>query len=283
MKLGKQNNKVDKRWLSVCSVVICILLIFTSCEEVIKVDLNTANPAFVVEAYIYKDSLCQVRLTKTTSYFTVEEPAIIEDASVIISDGALSEPLTYRGNGYYVGNNVIGTQEKTYEIEIMLEGIIYSSISYMPVKSDLIAVRYGKDESQSPLNPYGKTIFTITCEFFDNPDTNNYYMIKFVSGGSLLERYYLLTENSANSGEIDFTDGIMSFTESIFFEGGDVEVQLFSIDKSVYDYFLQLSDVLFWKRRVMPPTPYNPKSNIGNGALGYFAAWSYDSWKIVLE
>jgi hypothetical protein len=33
----------------------------------------------------------------------------------------------------------------------------------------------------------------------------------------------------------------------------------------------------------MPPTPYNPKSNISNGALGYFAAWSYDSEKILLE
>jgi hypothetical protein len=283
VKIGNHSKEGGKRPFAVCSVVICILLIFASCEEVIKVDLNTSNPAFVVEAIIYKDSLCHVRLTKTTSYFSVEGPAVIEDAIVIIRDGSLSEELTYRGNGYYYGNNMIGTQEKTYEIEIMHKGIIYTGISYMPVKSLLTAVRFGKDDSQSPLNPNGKTVFTIICDFIDNPETDNYYMIKFVSDGSLLERYYLLTEISANSGEISCTNGIINFSESIFFEGGEVEVQLFSIDKSVYNYFMQLSDILFWKRRVMPPTPYNPKSNVDNGALGYFAAWSYDSWKIVLE
>jgi hypothetical protein len=69
----------------------------------------------------------------------------------------------------------------------------------------------------------------------------------------------------------------------MFYGGGEAEVQVFSIDESVYNYFLQLNDVLYWKRRLMPPTPYNPKSNISNGALGYFAAWSYDSEKILLE
>jgi hypothetical protein len=265
------------------SGTIIILNILTSCEEVINIDLNTANPALVVEAIIYKDSVCLVRLTRTTSYFSIEQPVFIENASVKISDGALSEELSYKGNGYYTGSTIIGTEGRTYEIEIMHDGITYKGISSMPLKTDLIAVRFGKDNSQSPLNPYGKTVFTITCEFADNPGTNNYYMIRFVWDGKLLERYYLLTENSSNSGSINNTNGIISFSESIFFEGGLVEVQLLSIDKPVYDYFMQLSDVLFWKRRVMPPTPYNPKSNINNGALGYFAAWAIDSESIILE
>lgn len=264
-------------------VAISSLIILASCEEVIHVDLNTANPAFVAEATIYKDSVCLVRLTNTTSYFSLEEPGFFENANVIISDGTLSEELTYKGNGYYAGNSILGIEERTYEIEIVNDGIVYQANSYMPPESDLIAVRFGKDESQSPMNPYGKAVFTITCEFYDNPDTNNFYMIRFISDGKLLERYYLLTENDANSGSITNTNDIISFSESIFFEGGEVDVELLSIDKSVYNYFMQLSDILFWKRRVMPPTPYNPESNINNGALGYFAAWSFDSKKILLE
>lgn len=260
-----------------------LIATLNGCEEVIVVDLNTANPAFVVEAIIYKDSVSLVRLTKTTSYFSMEKPGLIENARIKISEGTFSEELTYSGNGCYVGNSIIGTEEKVYEIEIIHDGIIYKAISYMPPKTDLIAVRFGKDESQSPLNPFGKTVFTITCEFFDSPDTNNYYMIRFVSDGQLLERYYLLTETIANSGDLINSNIYISFSESIFFGGGEVDVQLLSIDESVYNYFMQLSDVLFWKRRVMPPTPYNPKSNINNGALGYFAAWSFDSKRIILE
>jgi hypothetical protein len=264
-------------------IVISFIFFLASCEEVIVVDLNTANPALVVEAIIYKDSVCLVRLTRTTSYFSIEQPVFIENASVKISDGALSEELSYKGNGYYTGNTIIGTEGRTYEIEIMRDGITYKGISSMPLKTDLIAVRFGKDNSQSPLNTYGETVFTFTCEFVDDPDKNNFYMIRFVSDGALLERYYLLTETSSNSGDINKINGVISFSESVFFEGGLVDVQLLSIDESVYNYFMQLSDILFWKRRVMPPTPYNPKSNISNGALGYFAAWAIDSESIILE
>ena len=262
-----------------------ILIILASCEEVIDVDLNSSDPAFVVEAKIYKDSVSLVRLTRTTSYFSLEEPGFIEDAIINISDGTLMEELNYTGNGYYTGAAIIGTAETTYEIEIIHDGITYEAISYMPVKSDIISVRFGKSEAQGVLNPYGETVFTITCLFSDDPDTDNYYMVRYITGdGVLLERYYLLTEDDANSGSINnINNGTISFSESIFYEGGEVEVQLFSIDEPVYNYFMQLTDILYWKRRVMPPTPYNPASNINNGALGYFAAWAYDSEIIILE
>ena len=264
--------------------LLTFLIIFTSCEEVIVVDLNSSDPAFVVEAIIYKDSVSLVRLTRTTSYFSLEKPDFIEDARIKISDGTSVEELTYKSNGYYTGDTIIGTEGKVYGIEIVHDGIIYKGISYMPLKPNITSVRFGKSDSPGILNPYGETVFTITCEFIDNPDIENFYMIRFISDGKLVERYYLLTEHNSNSGNIiNNNNGTISFSESIFYEGGNVEVQLFSIDESVYNFFMQLSDVLFWKRRVMPPTPYNPVSNINNGALGYFAAWAYDSEKIILE
>jgi hypothetical protein len=261
-----------------------IIIILSSCEKVIQVDLNSSNPAFVVEAKIFKDSVCLVNLTRTTSYFSQEKPDIVEDASIKISDGNLSEALVYTGNGYYIGKNISGTEGQSYKIEINHDGVVYEGISDMPSQADIISVDYSKSDSPGILNPEGKSIYTITCEFSDNPDQENYYMIRFISNGKLLERYYLLTEKNANSGVLNNSgNGIISFSESIFFEGGAVDIQLFSIDKPVYDYFLQLSDILFWKRRVIPPTPYNPLSNLNNGALGYFAAWAVNSRKIVLE
>ncbi|MCJ7448014.1 MAG: DUF4249 domain-containing protein [Bacteroidales bacterium] len=265
-------------------VAISILIIIASCEEVVNIDLNSANPAFVVEGKMYKDSTCLVRLTQTTSYFSLEEPQCIEDASIIINDGTSHQELSYTGNGFYIGDSVIGTEGKNYEIEIVHDGIIYEGISYMPQKTNLISVSYTKSQSQSILNPNAETVFTITCEFSDNPDADNFYLVRFISDGAMAEdSYYLLTEEKTNDGIINNTNNIISFSESIFYEGGEIDVQVFSIDKSVYNYFLQLNDILFWKRRVMPPTPYNPISNITNGALGYFAAWAFDSRRIILE
>jgi hypothetical protein len=154
----------------------------------------------------------------------------------------------------------------------------------MPLSTQITSVRYSISNSQSILNPTGETVLTVNCQFQDDPATDNYYMIYYIADGRMIEdRYFMLTETSANGGTFTKSDNMISFSESIFYEGDDFEIRLFSIDESVYNYFYQLDDVLFWKRRVMPPVPYNPLSNISNGALGFFAAWTYDSREIIIE
>jgi hypothetical protein len=273
-----------------CLFAIPLLINLTSCEEVIHVDLNNANPEFVVEATIFKDSVSLVHLTRTTSYFSNEEPDLIEDAIIMISEGTSLERLNYMGNGYYIGKNIIGIEDKVYKIEITHDGITYEGSSYMPIKPNILSVSFSKNNSQSIFNPNGETILTINCEFIDEPGKDNYYMIRyFLDGKVLKDSYYLVTEYNAINGTLENSNSnhadsdTLRFSESMFYEGIEAEVQIFSIDETVYNYFVQLNDVLYWKRRFMPPTPYNPVSNINNGVLGYFAAWAYDSKTIMLK
>jgi hypothetical protein len=265
--------------------ILLSVVLFASCEEVIRVDLNSSNPAFVVEASIYKDSVTHVRLSTTTSFFSMEQPDYIEDASITISDGISLEGLAHQGYGVYEGGILVGTEGRTYVLNVSYQGVVYTATSFMHTKTDLIALRVFKDDSESIFNPDGESVFTIHCEFVDDPEIDNFYMIRFVSNGVLLKgsNYYLLTEETANHGSFNNTDNTISFSESIFFDGGDVDVELFTIDKPVYNYFKQLDEVLFWKRRVLPPTPYNPLSNIDKGVLGFFAAWAQDSRRVMLE
>lgn len=264
-------------------VYIILFFSLASCEHVIDVELKSSEPAFVVEASINRDSVCHVRLSQTDSYFSTGEPRYIPDAIITLTDGTLSEKLNYKGDGYYFGSDITGTEEKTYGIEITYNKKIYKGLSYMTKKTDIISVHFSKSDSRDILNPDGKTIFTLTTEFIDNPVINNFYLIRFLSGDRMIENYYLLTEHSNVGGSLENTHDTLSFSESVFYDGGEVEVQLFSIDESVYNYFIQLNDVLFWKRRIIPPGQYNPISNISNGVMGYFAAWSYDSKRIKLE
>jgi hypothetical protein len=265
-------------------VSTAILASICSCEEVIDIDLDYAEPAFVVEAIIFKDSVCSVHLTRTTDYFSPEESEFVENAVIIISDGSLSEELVYKGNGYYRGSSITGREGSTYEIEIQHKGKTYRGTSSMPEKAEIISVHYGSSTEVSILNPFGDTVYTISCSFYDDPAIENYYLVTFTAKGELLEeRYFLMTEGTANGGSFDNTGNIINFAESIFCQGGEAEVRLYTIDKPIYDYYKQLDDILFWKRRYIPPVPYNPKSNLNNGALGYFAAWTVDSRTIVLE
>jgi len=266
---------------------LSLLALFISCEEVITVDLNSADPAFVVEAIIVKDSVCRVRLTRTTSYFSQEKPGFIDDATIIISDGSASEMLDYIGEGYYVGETITGTEERTYGMEIVHDGISYEAVSTMPRQSDIVSVRSILDNSTNPLNPFGKSILTLSCQFKDSPDIENYYMISFISEGILLESYFPIDPKKIDEGvNYNASDSTITLSESIFYTGeagNEVVARLYTIDKTIYTYFMQLNDVLFWKRRIIPPTPFNPTSNISNGALGYFAAWAVDAEGVVLE
>ncbi len=265
-------------------IIITVLVIITSCEKVVEIDLNKAENQLVIEAIISKDSVCILSLTKTSTYYSQIEPDYVEDAEVSVSDGASSELLSYTEKGIYRGNTVIGTPDKLYSISISLNGEEYAATSYLSASTVISNVDFSISEEQSQLNPFGDRVVSINCTFNDNINEDNYYLIRFSEeDGSLIERYYLLTESESNSGTLEYNNGIIRFSESIFYEGNYIEVQVFSVDENIYNYFLQLTDILFWKRRIMPPTPYNPESNLSNGALGYFAAWSFDSEILILE
>jgi hypothetical protein len=264
---------------------LVILFAITSCEEVIEIKLNDRDPAFVIEGIISKDSACTVRLTVTGNYFSEDEPSIVEDAIITISNGIITEELNYTANGYYRGENIKGKEGTTYELEVSHKGKLYKATSSMPQKRSILSAHYGKSEAQSALNPLGETVFTISCTFRDNLETDDFYMIKYTEADRMIEtKYFLLTENSINGGTLEIDDtGLMRFSESIFYDGGEIKIELFSVDENMYNYFLQLSDILFWKNRVVPPTPYNPTSNISGGAQGYFAAWAFDTKTMLLE
>lgn len=269
-------------WKFLC--FLTILPLFISCEKVIDLDLNTAEPLFVVEATILKDSVCTVELTRTANYFSTDDPEYIEDAEITISDGISFEVLNYRERGIYEGSTIKGIEGRMYEIYISQNGIDYEGASYLATAPDIISTSYNIYEEQSHLNPFGDRVVDVSCRFSDDISTDNYYIIRFSDeNGKIIEKYFLLTENESNSGSLNYENGEIHFTESLFYEGNYIEVKLFSVDEAVYNYYLQLTDILFWKRRIVPPTPYNPLSNISNGALGYFAAWSFDTETLIIE
>jgi hypothetical protein len=67
-----------------------------------------------------------------------------------------------------------------------------------------------------------------------------------------------------------------------FSTGDTVWVDLLSIDKASYDYFNTLNNILTSDRSPTSLAPANPNTNLTNGALGYFAAYSISSRMIIL-
>lgn len=248
-------------------LVLAIIFTLSSCEEVIEIDLNSAHPVLVVEGKLYKDSLTTVLLTTTANYFSTESPEAVEDATITISaKGDVSEELIYLGNGVYSGQTIRGVEGVNYDIEILWEEEEYQGSAFLPKQSEIVSL--GIVEFQpAPQAPLFKNA---EITFLDNPDTEDYYMIRYVLNGfPLVASYFAFAD-------ITFSDTIQLANPQLSFEPGDlVEVQVFSIDEPMSVFYSQLSQAL-GGGMAMSSTPYNPTSNI-KGAMGYFAAWSYVS------
>jgi hypothetical protein len=264
------------KYLIYSLIILFFLTILLSCEEVIDIDLNEANPEFVIEAIISKDSTSIVRLTLTSNYFDIDQPVLISNAEVSISDSqGGSELLTYIENGYYEGTVLRGTEDTTYDLEVLFEEESYSGQAYMPPVTEILSISFSEPAFAG--GPESDKLYELELKFSERPDVSDFYMIRYIQNDILLNDFYTLTSDFiAKDGVITFSGGRHLFEAEDY-----IEVQIYSIDENVYDYFSQLNDAI--SGISMFSTPYNPRTNIENASLGYFAAWAYVSDNIVIE
>jgi len=254
------------------------LFILTSCEKVIDIDLNESAPTVVVEGHIELGESAVLKLTETTSYFNPESPSFIENLQVTLStSNGFSETLSYQSNGEYKGQSIIGQENISYDLTFDFKNKTYSSITALNPKVDITDLRV----HESLLSDQGsETEYQVITQFYDDPNTNNYYRLKYYENDILVsgfEGYLLVTDELVSSENMIST----TLRRTAFKKGQRVKVELHTLDKATYIFFKTLADNLN-SNGMNSATPFNPTSNVSNGALGYFSAWSIDSMEIVI-
>ena len=254
----------------------------SGCQQVVSIDLNTANPRVVIEGNI-KDQPgpYSVFLSMTGSYFdsTIATPPISYAQVVITDNQGNRDTLKEVTSGTYQSSTLVGVSGRTYMLSVKADGKEYTATSAMPTKvfiDSLYALpRHGLD---------GESGYDIYVTFKDPPELGNYYRINARSSAVIPadsidgRRYRLFTDKLTNGNEM--TERIRAGKNVN--SGDTITIELCSIDKPSYDYFHTLSDILSSDRSPTSLSPANPNSNISGDALGYFAAFTVDTKKIVI-
>jgi len=251
--------------------LLVLLIAGNACEKIIDLDINESNPQLVVEANIESGKVCRVKLSKTKSLFEEEATTYINNAVVRLKSSAgEEETLSLEENGLYTSSAITGTETLSYNLSIESEGEIYEATTTIPAKVALDTIEF-----QKVVTPM-RTMFMTVAKFTDPAEFNNYYKVNFYIKDTTWKKVPSINvENDqlSNGAEI----GAMGTGMDI--ETGDsVLVELLSIDQQIYDYFYTLDDVI-GSGMMGSSAPYNPTSNISNGALGYFGGWSVDKRK----
>jgi len=264
--------------------IILAAVFLTACQQVVSIDLNKTNPQLVIEGIVTdQPGPYSVKLSKTGNYFA---PSLtfptVSNALVVVADNfGQTDTLKENVSGTYLSSTLSGAPGSMYTLYVSSEGKQYNATSSMP-KKVLIDTLFSVVRNQSRGEGPGYDIYVT---FKDPPELGNYYRINATSSEVIPtdsidgRRYRLYTDKLTNGNEMmeRIRAGRLVVT------GDTITVELYSIDRAAYDYFNTLNDILMSDRAPTSLSPANPTSNISNGSLGHFSAYTIDTRKIVLK
>lgn len=174
--------------------LLCITIIgFTSCEDVVQVDLDQGDPIITIDAFVNDmRSQQKVRLTYTDGYFSQKANDPIKGASVVIRDmtSGTNYVFTDNNDGNYIYDifpaDTLGRVGHNYELTVTHQGNVYKSSSRMNRTSqvDSLLVEFKEVGAFG-----GEEGYDFAFLGFDAPgDTVDYYWIKSYRNGVFFNR-----------------------------------------------------------------------------------------------
>jgi hypothetical protein len=271
--------------VGVVSMSIVLVVLLSSCEQVISVDLNQAAPQVVIEGIVTdQPGPYSVSLTESGNYFeqSLYFPPVT-NALVVLSDDLGNRDTLKEGTpGTYKSSLVLrGMPGRTYALRVETGGKRYDAFSTMPQKAAIDSL-FAVPRSSSRGDP-GYDIYLL---FKDPPELGNYYRVNVHVSNPLVamdsidgRRYRLYSDKLTNGNEALYRIR----ARRTIVPGDTITVDLLSLDRAAYDYYRTLNDILTSDRSPTSLSPANPNTNLSNGSLGYFAAYAIDTKKIVLR
>lgn len=265
-------------------ILLLVVLLASACRELTEIDLPEHPPQLVVEGELTDTPGPHVvRLYLVQDYFSKAPAPIVDNARVTISDDAgNSQELLYTEGGRYETRGLEGIVGRTYTMRIEWEGQVYESSSHLAIEPviDSLVVRYF--EAVPPILDEG------------------YYMLFYghiPKGGSRYLRFKIYENDSLYNDRTDLLvpdanfipDTLREVRLGYAFELGDtIRLEMYALNKDMYDYYFELRTLLFNDGGLFSPPPRNPTSNIRNltnpkkPPLGYFQVASFATGTVII-
>jgi len=253
------------------SLLLLIAIMFTACEEVVDVDLNTAPPRLVVEANIdwirgTTGRQQTIKLTKTRGYYDNNIP-VVGGASVAVTgdDGRTYEFIEDPGTGNYVCNYFQPEVGTTYVLNITSEGQNYTATETMYAAPIITRT--------AQTNEGGFLGEDIEMRFYWNDFANedNYYLTRIDAAVLPFPDYDVADDEFFEGNEM-----FELFFDEDLVQGDVIKVKLYGISQQYHDYMNVLLEAAGSGGGPFSAVPVAARGNVinvsndANYALGYF-------------
>lgn len=265
--------------LKTIAFALSVLVLFSSCEKVIEVELEDQEPQLYIDADLsLADEQLEVIIGKTSPYFAAGESEMIETATVILSDDQGNTfNVPHQGNGVYV-LDIIPNSGRTYTVSASVEGQDYMASSYLPAPVTLDALVPTFQEASGPL-PEGNIV---RMRYQDPTGEANWYRaVHWVNDTlQLAGEDLIIFDDALNDGLYTAVPLFQKFFDS----GDDLRVELIHFDQASYEYYNSLADIISSGQGPNggSAAPGNPNTNWSGGIDGKFTAYSSTQLSIVI-
>lgn len=260
-------------------IFFSLILLLTSCENVIEIDLDYMKPKLVIDGVINDfDNQCIIKLSKTTDYFNKSTNPAVSGASVTLTDNAGTIiKLNETEPGNYLSECLQAKSSMNYTLNILSEGDKYVAEATIPQKVNIDSLTC----SYNPESIFYEVGYVVSCHFSDPEDTRNFYRLK---------TYNINDKSKAKNSKDLYIDDLFNgnrvelpWSYDVYQQNDTVLVELYSLDVQTYDYYKTLFPISGGAEMGSFTTPANPITNISNGALGYFGAYTISRDTIIIS
>lgn len=271
----KSSNSSETKTVSKFSYVflwsVLFSLSFTSCLDVIEVDLEEATPRVVIDAALQWErdtdgNIQEIKVSKTRGFFD-DTPSFIENAFVQIED---EEGNVFSFEeveaGIYRTENFQPILNRRYFLSVEAEGEVFESEEVMTSVPTIAGIEQTDDGGFAG----GQNEVRV---FFEDPaGEENFYLFKFFVDFLAFPDFTVLTD--------EFIDGnvsSVSFSDEDLEVGDVVTVQMHGISRSYYNFLFRLlaqTGAAGGPFQAQPATVRGNivnKTNDNNFAFGYFS------------
>ncbi|ACU04756.1 MULTISPECIES: DUF4249 domain-containing protein [Pedobacter] len=253
--------------------VILAAMLFSSCEKVIDLKLDNAEPVVVIDGGLSDQNENQViKVSKTYNFTEPNKFNGVTGAKVVLTRPNGST-INYNeiAPGIYQSAKFRGVTGVRYALDVTIDGKIYSAASTMPGKVMLDSLSFRQ------FNFFGKINTYVAVNYQDPVEVQNQYRYILKVKGKVEDD--MVSEDRFNNGN--------SVSDVIFYKlddlvsGDSLHVEFQCIDRNVYRYFYSLGQNA--GNGGPPVSPANPVSNFNNGALGVFNAYTSSKRTAVIK
>ncbi|HEU5289955.1 MAG TPA: DUF4249 domain-containing protein [Cyclobacteriaceae bacterium] len=258
-------------------IVFFSALILWSCDKAVVLDLDQMPPKVVIEGLVSNQPGYQfVKVSRTVDFYESGATPRVSDAIVFVSDDLGNEysfvhnPNNHADStGYYLPTvPFVGEPERSYHLSVTVEGELYEAEDKMYRITEIDSLQYQvNEEEQEDPKEEGK-FYELLLYAKEPQETTDYYLFKFFRNDSL--KIYSPTDIYFADDKV-LGEEINGVPSPVFYAPDDsARVEMYSLSRVGYVFYSDLFNLLNNDGGMFSPPPANSRTNLTNGALGFF-------------